>query len=304
MRHQSIPVDDADSSAWEDALSLMYPAVPLFQVTWGSAARLLLLADKYDMPAVAEHVRIFLDTPREAFAPTAGGAAAAPAGPRRLEAQLSSGSTPGLPNVFEWLQVTDKCGLEQHAQTCIQYIIQHQLPIPAGLVSSIQPHHAEALFNAMQQALRNVQALLQQAALPSQEYACACCGNRWHQLPRSGQLPSPSGRRQLSQQAAACVHCGEDVQQRLQGSLAAGAAAEADADHGLSESLGTTDEGADADDTDDEEEGDEDESDEAMSQDSSSQGADDDADELGGSEEDAMQSGSGASGSVSTALTR
>jgi hypothetical protein len=39
----------------------MYPAVPLFQITWGNAARLLLLADKYDMPAVTEHVRLFLD---------------------------------------------------------------------------------------------------------------------------------------------------------------------------------------------------------------------------------------------------
>jgi hypothetical protein len=82
----------------------MYPAVPLFQVTWDNAARLLLLADKYDMPAVAEHVRLFLDTPREAFAPAAAAAAAATAaaGPLRLEAQLTSGSTPGLPDVFEW----------------------------------------------------------------------------------------------------------------------------------------------------------------------------------------------------------
>jgi hypothetical protein len=81
----------------------MYPAVPLFRVTWDNAACLLLLADKYDMPAVAEHVRLFLDTPREAFAPTAAAAAAtAAAGPLRLEAQLTSGNSPGLPNVFEW----------------------------------------------------------------------------------------------------------------------------------------------------------------------------------------------------------
>jgi hypothetical protein len=79
----------------------MYPAVPLFQVTWGNAARLLLLADKYDVPAVTEHVRLFLDTPREAFAPAAAAAAAA-AGPRRLEAQLTGASDPNLPNVFEW----------------------------------------------------------------------------------------------------------------------------------------------------------------------------------------------------------
>ncbi|WIA28364.1 hypothetical protein OEZ86_010911 [Tetradesmus obliquus] len=304
-RHQTIPLDDADCSAWEDALSLMYPAVPLLQVTWGNAARLLLLADKYDMPAVTEHVRIFLDTPREAFASTAAAAAAgaaagaaAAAGPLRLEAQLTGASSPGLPNVFEWLPVTSKCGLEQHAQTCIDHIIKQQLPIPAGLISSIQPQHAEALFNAMQQALQQAQAQLQQAALPSQDFRCACCRNRWYLLPGAGRpqlVPGAAGtgNAQGPRQAAACMHCGEDVTQRHQGDL------EEEEPHIVfSQSLGTTNEAGGEDDTDDDDEEDEgggSGSDEAMSQDSNSQGADgatDDDDDLDGSDDDSMLSGS------------
>ena len=48
----SIPLDDEDCTAWEGALNIMYPTCPLFKVTWDNAERLLLLADKYDMPGI------------------------------------------------------------------------------------------------------------------------------------------------------------------------------------------------------------------------------------------------------------
>jgi hypothetical protein len=47
-----IPLDDSDTAAWEEALALMHPSRQLFKMSWESAARLLLLARKYDMPAV------------------------------------------------------------------------------------------------------------------------------------------------------------------------------------------------------------------------------------------------------------
>jgi hypothetical protein len=48
----TIPLDDTETAAWEDALALMHPSPQLFWVSWDSAARLLLLAHKYDMPAI------------------------------------------------------------------------------------------------------------------------------------------------------------------------------------------------------------------------------------------------------------
>ena len=48
----SIPLDDEDCTAWEEALKLMYPSRTVFKVTWDNAERLLLLADKYDMPGI------------------------------------------------------------------------------------------------------------------------------------------------------------------------------------------------------------------------------------------------------------
>lgn len=48
----TIPLDDKDAIAWEDALALMHPSRQLFKMTWDSARRLLLLAHKYDMPAI------------------------------------------------------------------------------------------------------------------------------------------------------------------------------------------------------------------------------------------------------------
>ena len=44
--------DERDCTAWEEAVQLMYPSVPLFTITWENAERLLPLADKYDMPCI------------------------------------------------------------------------------------------------------------------------------------------------------------------------------------------------------------------------------------------------------------
>ena len=51
--HVTIPLDGDDVAMWDDALSFMYaPAGRRFEVAWGNAAGLLVLADKYDMPGI------------------------------------------------------------------------------------------------------------------------------------------------------------------------------------------------------------------------------------------------------------
>lgn len=223
----TVPLDDPDTTAWEEALSLMYPSVPLFEISWANAARLLLLADKYDMPCLKAHVQAFLDTPQQAFAvaPAAaegggGGAAAAarqvaePAARRpwyylrRLEAQLSDGSNPNLPCVFEWLQVCSKCGLEQHAEICIQHIVKRQLALPAGIVASIRPYHAEQLMTRLQEALVTAQRQLHEAALSHVDrHRCTACGRLWFMQPSSRSSRSGAGSGAL-EPAPACLYCG------------------------------------------------------------------------------------------------
>lgn len=51
-RYITVPLDDSETAAWEDALALMHPSRQLLKISWDSAARLLLLARKYDMPAI------------------------------------------------------------------------------------------------------------------------------------------------------------------------------------------------------------------------------------------------------------
>jgi hypothetical protein len=48
----TIPLDETDTAAWQDALALMHPSRTTARLSLSSAARLLLLAAKYDMPAV------------------------------------------------------------------------------------------------------------------------------------------------------------------------------------------------------------------------------------------------------------
>lgn len=48
-----VPLHDDSATAWEDALSLLYPSTMLAAaVTWDNAEQLLLLADRYDMPCI------------------------------------------------------------------------------------------------------------------------------------------------------------------------------------------------------------------------------------------------------------
>jgi hypothetical protein len=198
------------------------------------------------------------------------------------------------------LQVTSKCRLEQHAQTCINHIIKQQLHVPAGLFSSIQPQHAEALFNAMQQALQQAQGQLQQAAVPAKGLICERCRRCWYIRPAAAVQLDIGGAI-----AAACLLCGArdaavhepppvSVAAAAAALEAAAAAAAAAEDFALlSQSLGSTEDGSDEGDSDDEGEG----SDEAMSQDSNSQDVDDDADGDDGEgadsdDDDLMESGS------------
>lgn len=48
----TIPLDDADCTAFEEALSFMCPIPPLPSATWDNVERLLLLSDKYDIPVL------------------------------------------------------------------------------------------------------------------------------------------------------------------------------------------------------------------------------------------------------------
>lgn len=48
-----IPLHDESVTAWEETLSLLYPSTMFTaKVTWENAERLLLLADRYDMPCI------------------------------------------------------------------------------------------------------------------------------------------------------------------------------------------------------------------------------------------------------------
>jgi hypothetical protein len=49
--HSSIPLDEEDSAAWEEALGIMHHK-PVCDITWENAARLLVLADKYDVACI------------------------------------------------------------------------------------------------------------------------------------------------------------------------------------------------------------------------------------------------------------
>ena len=51
-QYLTIPLDDEDCTAFEQALSFLYPTLPLPSVNWDNAEPLLLLADKYDCPVL------------------------------------------------------------------------------------------------------------------------------------------------------------------------------------------------------------------------------------------------------------
>jgi hypothetical protein len=49
--HSSIPLDEEDPAAWEEALAIMHH-IPACDITWENAERLLRLADKYDVACI------------------------------------------------------------------------------------------------------------------------------------------------------------------------------------------------------------------------------------------------------------
>jgi hypothetical protein len=89
-----------------------------------NAERLLLLADKYDIPGITGHVKALLSAD--------------------LEGHLT------VLNAGHWLELTSKCGLNEEATICIRHIVKHSNPLPLGLISTIQPKHADELVQRLQ----------------------------------------------------------------------------------------------------------------------------------------------------------
>ena len=103
----TIPLDDADADAWDEALAFMYApgaGAGRFEVTAANAERLLVLADKYDMPGLVSAVAAFLCRPDPA----------APSGSEatNLDRLLTAASA------WRWLQLTHRCGLRALARRC------------------------------------------------------------------------------------------------------------------------------------------------------------------------------------------
>ncbi|KAF6262737.1 hypothetical protein COO60DRAFT_1699153 [Scenedesmus sp. NREL 46B-D3] len=105
---------------------------------WDSAARLLCLAGKYDMPCLAEHVSSFLQQGLQ----------------RQLAASQAADAEAGAALTFKWLQVTSQCRQEQHLSTCIAHVATNNLPLPDGLLASLHPQHVQRLVAALQQQLQ------------------------------------------------------------------------------------------------------------------------------------------------------
>ena len=103
--HLTVPLDGADDDplAWDDALGVMYGTLrgAPFEVDWDSAERLLVLADKYDMPGVAAAVAAFLRSPR----------------PYAVESQLHAHLN--ADNVWRWLQLVCRAGFDDLVGTCV-----------------------------------------------------------------------------------------------------------------------------------------------------------------------------------------
>ena len=66
----TIPLAEDDCTAMEEALYIMYHSLPLYEMSWESAARLVVLADKYDIPSImgkhndqSEHVCYYYGWP-------------------------------------------------------------------------------------------------------------------------------------------------------------------------------------------------------------------------------------------------
>eukprot|EP00878_Enallax_costatus_P013180 GHUV01013777.1.p1 GENE.GHUV01013777.1~~GHUV01013777.1.p1 ORF type:complete len:363 (+),score=89.05 GHUV01013777.1:684-1772(+) len=262
-----IPLQDDSTIAWEEALSLLYPSTMMSaKVTWDNAERLLLLADRYDMPCITEHVDRFMS--------------AGTPGSSRLKCCLTSD------DVFKWLPVFSRCGLDEQASICIQHIVHHQLQLPAGFLSSgIQRQYLEQLYNSMQQhSLHQLAGLTQQLREARQEkderlplwpgYRCVRCATPWFKM--WGLSATPNCVCCGADRATNCVvaECSDSEDEESDDSDdedededEAGSEL-ADADVGMDEISDVTTDGDDGDnsdahDSDDEDESDEDDSDDA-----------------------------------------
>ena len=123
--HLTVPLDGDDPLAWDEALSLLYGLLrgEPFEVDWDSAERLLVLADKYDMPGVAAPVASFLRAKRSDGAP-------------RLQQQLDGSSGAG---VWRWLLLTSRAGLDDLAAICIDEIVGNGHAIAREQLAELRP---------------------------------------------------------------------------------------------------------------------------------------------------------------------
>lgn len=62
------------------------------------------------------------------------------------DSRLKSHLSPSTAN--SWLTTFSKCGLEQQAQLCIEYIIKQDLQVDIDLLRSLQTTHAAQLLEA------------------------------------------------------------------------------------------------------------------------------------------------------------
>ena len=131
-QHLTVPLDGDDPLAWDDALSVMYgfSCGRPFAVTWDSAERLLVLADKYDMPGVAAPVAVFL---RAKYAD----------GDARLKKHLARGA-----DAWRWLPLVRKAGLGDLAELCIADIAHGAAPFSIARLRALEPADADRLLAA------------------------------------------------------------------------------------------------------------------------------------------------------------
>ena len=125
--------DGDDLMAWDEALTLMYGVAhgPVFEVGWESAGRLLVLADKYDMPGIAATVARFLRAKGDA-------------GTVRLQSQLACGG-----DALRWLRLTSRSGLSDLAKACIGDIVSGGLSFTAAQLRELDAADADALLDAL-----------------------------------------------------------------------------------------------------------------------------------------------------------
>lgn len=106
-----------------------------------------------------------------------------------IDSNLNSDLSPST--VSSWLTAASKCGLEQHAQLCIDYIVIKCLPVDMELLTSLTAAHANQLLIYMQskssQAISRLDyANSKMAKLEAHlgtgrwySYDCSCCAIQW-----------------------------------------------------------------------------------------------------------------------------